>query len=164
MSKAVIAYAKQRNLGVHLSMSGKSELIFQLTYHSKSKICPHDAKEAISNILRVAQKRNRENGVTGALILHQDRFAQIIEGAQESVEALFDEILNDTRHKEIKVYRQSAQVPRIFGDWHMALIGEDEEADIPLFATKNAIAISAEVQLSDSQRKATQILRELVTH
>lgn len=143
-------------------MTSKSELVFQLTYHSESKISPPDAKDAIANILRVAQTRNQENGITGAMILHQDRFAQIIEGTQESVEALFNVILKDPRHKEVKVHRQSAEEPRIFGNWNMALIGKDKAADIPLFATKSSLAISAEVQLSESQRKATEFLRELV--
>lgn len=143
-------------------MSGKIELVHQLSYHSKSKISPSDAKDAITNILRVAQARNRQNGITGAMILHQDRFAQIIEGPQESVEALFEVILKDPRHNEVKMHHQSAEEPRIFGNWHMALVGEDKDADIPLFATNSKLVVSAEVSLSDQQGKATELLRELV--
>lgn len=49
------------------------------------------------------KKRNDAMDIVGLLVLHEKTFLQIIEGETTKVDALFNRILKDNRHKDITV-------------------------------------------------------------
>lgn len=86
--------------------------------------------EDLRSLLRGSRRRNEQRGITGVLLYHQGTFLQILEGPEGEVDALYQKIARDPRHKNIiRLMRRPAE-ERSFGDWSMAHkhIGpEDEE-------------------------------------
>jgi len=82
-------------------------------------------------ILDSANRNNAEKEVTGLLIYLKDRFIQLLEGDQEKVLSIFDNILLDDRHQNVSVLLkgESEKNARLFPEWSMALkiIESDEE-------------------------------------
>lgn len=91
--------------------------MFQIIYHSNAVWRPSD----ISNIeiLRAAQKRNAELGITGLLLRDEMRFIQAFEGSQEAVSELFDLICRDPRHHNVQLVHFVQTDRRQFADWAM---------------------------------------------
>ncbi|MEM7524178.1 MAG: hypothetical protein AAF360_10560, partial [Pseudomonadota bacterium] len=59
------------------------------------------------------------------------------------------------------LYREDAQ-EHVFGDWSMALVGAEEDADIPLFSTKSALAEAAPWRPSAQQAELLAKMKEAV--
>lgn len=70
--------------------------------------------------------RNDSLGVTGALLLCQGRFAQLLEGGRESLEVLQRSILADPRHRLVTTLADISIDRRAFGDWSLAYSGQSE--------------------------------------
>ena len=136
--------------------------IYRIIYSSKSKISHLEGKDILADILRVARQRNHAAGISGALVLHQDRFAQIVEGPTEETKQLFAKIIQDDRHGEIEAFEEKECDSRVFSDWTMALVGVDPDVDIQLFATKSALVQGAPQTLTDTQAALIDTLRDLV--
>jgi hypothetical protein len=78
----------------------------------------------IDDILASARRNNPQVGVSGALLIADGRFVQVLEGERADVEATFDRISQDARHSNIEVLcRQTSSKPR-FSQWSMAYVGE----------------------------------------
>lgn len=89
------------------------------------------AREGISgrdayDIIRVAHNRNSRLGLTGALLLLDGFFIQILEGERHHVASRFAVIAADPRHHQIDL-RQSTPIERLSfpGDWMALRRGED---------------------------------------
>ncbi len=88
----------------------------------------------VYDIVRVANNRNAELGLTGALIFLDGYFLQVIEGLPGPLQARFAIIAADPRHTEVSV-RLSAKINALaFPNFWMAL----REGDAILEATKQA--------------------------
>ena len=59
---------------------------------------------ALAAVLQQARAGNAERGIAGALLLYDDWFAQVLEGPQAAVEALYIKIKQDTWHDSIRLY------------------------------------------------------------
>ena len=92
----------------HAAASVSADAVFRIVYRSRSRIEPARSGLALSDILGVARNKNTALGITGALMLYQDWFAQVLEGAEARVRALFAPTRSDGRHG-------SAQVTEPFG-------------------------------------------------
>ena len=108
----------------------------RLTYFSRHELpCDADGfNPAFSAIEQVAVPRNADLGVTGFLICARTWFAQVIEGPDASITALYDRIAEDPRHRDLQVVEHGAADRRLFPDWHMA-IGHASAAAGMVFAT-----------------------------
>jgi len=139
-----------------------NEPSFRLIYRSRSKIENGANQEQLSQILRTSRANNAERGVTGALLMYDNWFAQVLEGPQDTVERLYDHIKADPRHDTLDV-REARQVEtRAFARWAMANVGEHGEVDIPLIATAAGIAESgARKTATPEQEQVLGILRDL---
>ena len=106
----------------------------RLLYVSHSRLTgdPAAVAAALAEILAVARRRNAELGVTGALMLHDGRFAQALEGPHAAVQAVFDSIAADPRHGAVTVTEDGPVPARAFPAWSMAYAGADGAPDIPL--------------------------------
>jgi hypothetical protein len=94
-----------------------------LLYVSKSNLTlPEEAGEVLA-IVATARRRNAELGVTGALVFTESRFAQVLEGDEEAIDALMLSILKDRRHEQVTVVDRTEVAMRRFPQWSMAYSG-----------------------------------------
>jgi hypothetical protein len=82
----------------------------------------------LAAILAAARRNNARIGVTGALLYTARRFAQVLEGPADAVEAIFETIQCDLRHDHVTVLEVSNPTERAFSDWSMAFV------DVPVAA------------------------------
>lgn len=73
-------------------------------------------------ILEQSRKNNPALGITGLLCVSKDLFIQVIEGGRDEVCDLFNAIVRDDRHQQVRllVYEEIAE--RQFGNWTMAQV------------------------------------------
>lgn len=71
-------------------------------------------------ILAESQRNNARDGLTGALVAHQERFVQVLEGQAQTLDALLRRLAGDARHRDIVVLDRRPIEGRLFGDWAMA--------------------------------------------
>ena len=145
----------------HAAPLVSADAVFRLIYRSRSRIEPARSELALSDILGVARSKNTALGITGALMLYQDWFAQVLEGDEARVRALFATIRADGRHASVQVTEQLGGVRRTFARWAMAHVGEHGQPDAPQLATPEGTATAAPWRLSDEQEQVVAELRNL---
>lgn len=73
----------------------------------------------LTEILKVSKKNNELNEITGLLLYSEGTFIQFLEGPTDKLNATYEAIINDERHKNvIKLVEEPAQ-ERCFPDWSM---------------------------------------------
>lgn len=94
--------------------------MLQLVYISTAVGDPEPAA-----ILRASRRNNGRDGVTGLLYYNGRRFLQALEGEQPAVEAAFERIRRDPRHRAVVLLSRREVTEREFGPWAMAERGPD---------------------------------------
>ena len=89
----------------------KAEKVKQLIYVSRPT---NFSNATLKNILRSSKENNFELKITGLLICRADFFFQFLEGPKDAVDELYNKILDDKRHFDIKKLRQKNVNARIF--------------------------------------------------
>jgi len=141
-----------------------TEACFRLIYRSHSRLQRAEGdNDALAEILRVSRANNGGRGVTGALVLYEykDRFAQVLEGPEAEVRALFTTIEADPRHDNVEVNVAESVPVRLFSRWSMALVVEHHEPDVPLIATAGGLKEAAPWRVSLEQEQILTQLRDL---
>ena len=135
---------------------------YRLIYRSHS-LLPDGGKDeaALADILKQARTNNADLGITGALMLYDDWFAQVLEGPQASVEALYAKIKADTRHDGVRLNEAGIAPKRLFGKWAMAVVAEHREPDQPMVATTGGLAQGAPWKVTLEQEAILTRLRDL---
>ncbi len=100
-------------------------MLKQLTYASRASRAMNIMD--MTDILKTARTNNAALGVTGALCLHDDIFLQQLEGEVAVVDALYERITRDPRHRDATVVDMSDIPLRRFDKWSMGLLVEDQE-------------------------------------
>ena len=72
------------------------------------------------DILRTSRQNNGRDRITGLLYADGVRFMQALEGPAEAVQAAYDRIKADPRHRAPVVLSRRDVEMREFGDWEMA--------------------------------------------
>ncbi len=139
-----------------------AEPCYRLIYRSHS-LLPHGGagNEGLDGILRVARMNNARLAITGALMLYDDWFAQVLEGPQQAVDSLFEKISRDRRHEAVLLDHADTSATRLFGNWAMAIVAEHHEPDIPLVATTGGLEQGAPWRLTPGQEAVVTRLRDL---
>ena len=108
-------------------MSVDSSSLFRLVYRSHSGLegSAQEKQSAIDVIVKRSGERNASAGITGALMFTHELFIQALEGPAAAVEAAFDRICCDLRHREIEVVECSPILECGFGDWSMRQLVPD---------------------------------------
>lgn len=132
--------------------------IFRLMYRSRNKI-PADQRQAeLGTLFSIARSNNKKQQITGALLLYGDWFAQVLEGPEAPVRALYDTIESDPRHENVSVI-QSGPAERLFARWAMARVSADGEPDIRLIAHTDGIAPAMNRPTTPEQEAVLEIMR-----
>src|SRR3954466_2436922 len=79
------------------------ESTFRLMYRSRTLIPQDQRKVELGRLFSEARSNNKKQGITGALLLSEDWFVQVLEGEEDAVRALFAHIERDARHESVSV-------------------------------------------------------------
>lgn len=76
----------------------------------------------LESILAQSRKNNPALGITGLLCVANDLFVQVIEGGRDEVCDLFNAIVRDERHQQVRLLIYEEIDERQFGNWTMAQV------------------------------------------
>ena len=136
-----------------------SEGAFRLMYRSRDLIPADRRKVELGLLFSEARSNNKQKGITGALLLSEDWFVQVLEGDEDAVRALFTSIEKDPRHDSVSVLETGMVPARVFARWAMAKVAEDGEPDIPLIAHTDGISPAAGRGTTAEQELVLDIMR-----
>lgn len=112
-------------------------LLYQLVYCSRAT--PGIDDKAVDGIIRIARRRNPEQGITGLLVFGGGIFFQWLEGPRDNITALMARLQADRRHQDIVTLDTSEEVrERLFPDWDMELVSGLHIRDVLQDALDNA--------------------------
>lgn len=77
------------------------------------------SKEALEDILEQSRVNNANSDITGMLLYESGAFFQVLEGEKDAVEALYQKIEQDERHRTVTKLIQEPIEERTFGEWSM---------------------------------------------
>lgn len=107
------------------------ENLIQMIYISRSTFTPTELSNGIEpNVARILLKsraNNKKNGLVGVLYFGDGCFFQCLEGAAEAVDKLYEKLLNDSRHKELKILSRKSIDSLSFSNWSMKHVPLEHE-------------------------------------
>ncbi len=83
-------------------------------------------------IAESSASRNKASGLTGSLLFVDGSFIQILEGPALQLESTFERICCDFRHSEVRLIDLMEVPGRLFSDWDMAFLYDNEETSLAL--------------------------------
>jgi len=112
-------------------------LLYNLVYCSRAS---EDVDQTvIDHIVKNAQRRNPEHGITGLLVFGSGVFFQWLEGPRDNIMQLMSLIEKDPRHQSIIHLSSGEEVrERLFPDWAMELVSADDVREVLQDARENA--------------------------
>ena len=91
----------------------------RLVYRSRTTEAFRGAAD-FQQILKVAVRINSQNRITGALVLSDNIFVQVIEGPAARLDELMVRLGRDARHRDVDVLGRWGVTGRLFTGWAMA--------------------------------------------
>ncbi|MCA6286435.1 MAG: BLUF domain-containing protein [Phenylobacterium sp.] len=73
----------------------------------------------LDGILEQCRRNNPRQGITGLLCVADDLFIQLLEGGRDEVCDIFNAIVRDDRHKQVRLLSYEEISERRFGNWSM---------------------------------------------
>ena len=95
-------------------------MLVRLLYASKA--ADNVSQEELLKILSQSKANNPESGITGVLCSSGRIFLQVLEGGRIQVNALYNHIAADTRHKDVVILSYEEISERKFSGWSMGLV------------------------------------------
>ena len=96
-------------------------MLVRLTYASRAS---HTVSaDLIRDILDSSQRNNPAKGLTGMLCCNADLFLQALEGPRTEVNALYNRLADDNRHKDLTILDYAEISVRRYSQWSMGWAG-----------------------------------------
>ncbi len=76
----------------------------------------------IDAILARSREHNPRHGITGVLCYSGELFMQVLEGGRAEVNALYTEIVRDSRHRDVTLLDYAEVAERRFAGWTMGRV------------------------------------------
>jgi Sensors of blue-light using FAD len=76
----------------------------------------------VDSILEKASSNNPAHGITGILCYRDDLYMQVLEGGRDEVCELFNRIVRDERHTNVRILSYEEIPERRFGAWTMGQV------------------------------------------
>ena len=93
-------------------------MLHELVYNSYAST--RKVEEAtLRAILASSRRNNARVQVTGLLLYHGGQYVQLLEGRREAVHHIFHLIMQDTRHRNLRICWETGIRQRNFADWRM---------------------------------------------
>lgn len=80
---------------------------------------PDTALLLLADILATSDRNNRRDNLTGALLVSDAQFLQVLEGARQDLDRVLVRLEGDPRHRKMTILSRTAAERRIFGQWTM---------------------------------------------
>lgn len=109
-------------------MNPDSEKLFALVYSSDAVGFVGD--QQLTAILEQARTKNALLDITGILLYRRGRFIQYLEGPEDRVRKLYNEICADSRHEHLRLLFETPVDTRQFSDWTMGYEQLREAQDV----------------------------------
>jgi hypothetical protein len=120
--------------------------LYRLIYRSRTLIAQAPAEDPagaeLQAILEIARRNNKAANVTGAMLLTQSGFAQVLEGPRDVVEKTFERIGIDPRHTDVMVLSFTPIERRAFPHRPMGFCAQPSQssADPPAPSSADPVA------------------------
>lgn len=103
--------------------------LYHIIYHSLATGPDGLSPAALAGLLRQARAYNQAHRLTGLLLYAAPtkEFVQVLEGPRDEVEAIYQKIAQDERHKHAFVLHEGTAASRMFPDWRMGFVAADEQ-------------------------------------
>jgi hypothetical protein len=95
-------------------------MLVRLLYASRASAAV--THEIIESIMNSARKHNPALGITGVLCHGGDVYMQVLEGGRAEVNALYNKIVRDDRHREVMLLYYVEVSERHFAHWTMGQV------------------------------------------
>ena len=76
----------------------------------------------VDSILETSRKNNPARGITGLLCFGEGLFMQVLEGGRDEVCELYNAIVRDARHANVRLLSYEEIPERRFGSWTMGQV------------------------------------------
>lgn len=76
----------------------------------------------VDSILEQSRANNPKQGITGILCFTDDIFIQVLEGGRDEVCELYNAIVRDQRHLDVRILTYEEIPERRFGGWSMGQV------------------------------------------
>ena len=159
----------QRTAGIDPGMPEANDStgpVFRLVYSSRSRIDADERKSELGAIFTFARRNNRALGITGALVVTDDAFAQTLEGEETAVRELYERIREDARHDDVTLLQAETVGGRVFGRWAMAEVSRDgRSGHPPARATRDRgviVAAGPDERVTAEQEPVLAFMRESI--
>ncbi|MDA7087488.1 BLUF domain-containing protein [Pseudomonas sp. SA3-5] len=96
-------------------------MLVRLTYASRAS--QGVSAELIREILDSSQRNNPGRGLTGILCCNANIFLQALEGPRSEVNALYNRLADDSRHKDLTILDYAEISLRRYCNWSMGWAG-----------------------------------------
>jgi hypothetical protein len=103
--------------------------------------------KAVNEIFAVSERNNRRDAITGALIVTDDYFVQLLEGGRLAVSQRMVRIARDHRHEDIEFIPTKAVLHRLFTGWTLRRI-QTERLDRTLLLSRLIVGALQPEQLT----------------
>lgn len=80
------------------------------------------SNDELFDLAEVSARNNQRDGITGLLILSGSTFLQVLEGAAQPVNAVFQRICRDPRHHTVELLQFETISESYFDSWNMRLV------------------------------------------
>jgi hypothetical protein len=80
------------------------------------------APKVIDAILESSRRNNPQRGITGILCHGGEVFMQVLEGGRAPVNALYNQIARDPRHRDVTILHYEEASERRFAGWTMGQV------------------------------------------
>ncbi|MBL4678841.1 MAG: BLUF domain-containing protein [Mucilaginibacter sp.] len=112
--------------------------------------------EDLKELLVQSQAGNQKFNVTGLLLYYKGVFMQLIEGGEDDIRQLFENIENDPRHTAVIKLAEEKIEERSFGDWAMAFktISDEEFSKIEAYVQPEKLNLP-----DDSKSEAVKLIK-----
>lgn len=106
----------------------------RLLYTSESRLARggEDGHDTVRDLCRRFSGANAAAGISGALIYVDGQFIQVLEGALDTLENLFERICCDFRHASVRLIDLMPIEERLFRDWGMACLSAGKDTPLNL--------------------------------
>ncbi|MCD8520699.1 MAG: BLUF domain-containing protein [Saccharospirillaceae bacterium] len=80
----------------------------------------------LGKLLENAQRFNKAKNITGILYFNRKYFLQCLEGQRDDVSALYSEIVQDRRHRDVQILAFEEINEREMEQWHMSYLPDSK--------------------------------------
>lgn len=95
-------------------------MLVRLLYASRA--AEPAAEGLVEAVVHQARRNNPELGITGVLCHGGDVFLQVLEGGRDAVNALYNRIVCDRRHRRVTLLNYEEILERRFAAWTMGQV------------------------------------------